>query len=306
MEYYPYTNICILYTVWFVGKVSGVVMPHIAERMESQPKNRRLEVFHAIRERRWGLSAAIMGYHSKRISTYPWSIPQTSPNPKWKELLHKLLVGIQAVFQGSVRKFLDSCYDFLLNRHCNDSKIVDRWWNMPSFLEWISKPRCLEPQQECSIFLPWSWKSFLKKLAARYVVSRPLTKTWWWQLKHFLFLTLPVERIQLNYFFKRLEALQLPNWGTYCGSHVRVWRLRSPSRGEAQGILTRRYHSPRDLRGEVEDVHWEGRGGKGGNHPIFKSSRSKGVNKITSTCHARHSNKAGSYDWVMTVLKKHM
>ena len=30
--------------------------------------------------------------NSKRIPTYPWSIPQASPNPQMKKILHKLLV----------------------------------------------------------------------------------------------------------------------------------------------------------------------------------------------------------------------
>ena len=92
----------------------------------------------------------------------PGAYPRHPQTQNERNYFTNCWLGIQAVFQGSVRKFLDSCYDFLLNRRCNDSKIVDRWWNMPSFLEWISKPRCLEPQQKYSIFLPWSWISLLK------------------------------------------------------------------------------------------------------------------------------------------------
>lgn len=135
-----------------------------------------------------------------------------------------------------------------------------------------------------------------------------------------------MERIQLNYFFKRLEtgrnhqpgnheALQLPNWGTYCGSHVRVWRLRSPSRGEAQGILrevqvNRRKNLQAVLFVEpvthlvTSLVRWKTcteKGEVGRVETQCESSRSKVVSKITSTFHARHSNKAGSYDWVVTV-----
>jgi len=46
---------------------------------------------------------------SKRTPTYPWSRPQASPKPKWKEFLHKLLVGglwyVQGVCWGSLRPY---------------------------------------------------------------------------------------------------------------------------------------------------------------------------------------------------------
>ena len=45
---------------------------------------------------------------SKGNPTYPWSIPQTCPNPQMKGIPnHKLLVGVWGMLQGSVGKVLD-------------------------------------------------------------------------------------------------------------------------------------------------------------------------------------------------------
>ena len=105
MEYYPYPNIRILFDLL---EKFQVLLCHASLRgWRANRRTGALRVFSRdFASDVWGLSAAIMGYHSKRTSTYPWSIPQTSPNPKWKELLHKLLVGDPGCVPGICSKIL--------------------------------------------------------------------------------------------------------------------------------------------------------------------------------------------------------
>lgn len=83
-------------------------MPRIAERMESQPKNRRIWMFFARVSR-----SDVGGYQRLSWATIlrepqhiPGAYPRHPQTPKWKELLHKLLVGDPGYVPGICRKIL--------------------------------------------------------------------------------------------------------------------------------------------------------------------------------------------------------
>ena len=59
--------------------------------------------------------------NSKRTPTYPWSIPQAPQTPKWKEILHKPLVGglgyVPGVCCRILRKILSMSHTGWFNRY---------------------------------------------------------------------------------------------------------------------------------------------------------------------------------------------